>query len=232
MKRILCSMLIMLCCQYIPAQNTIASLVSSRKPESLLPDLQITKPTSDSIIINPPAALLTIPNFYVRRNKSVVELTWQPATEESKSVFIIQRKCNREWKTIAHVPCSSTSDDSMPSVYTYIDVNPYTGTTQYKIKEVVIDGNTRLSDVVKVSSERSQPFAAVYQQSTQKVRFTFKTESLRDIKVFTNKGQLLHEKNSITSKSFELPIHATGTLNLVAREQSTGAVAVKKIYIK
>ena len=235
MKTIILNMLFMLNYQHSYTQASLPSFASVRNSHIPFTDQSSIRSVNDSTIASQGIhsdIAFSIPTFYANRNKKVVELTWQPATEEGKSVFIIQKKLGTEWKTIAYVPCSSTSEDKMPSVYTYVDVNTSKQVTLYRIREEVDQGNTRPSEILSVPPERSHPFVAIYNPGTGKVRLSFKPDDVRDIKILTDKGQLVKEANQVRGKNIEIALHTAGTLNLVTREQSTGAVSVKKIYIK
>lgn len=233
MKTIIFCLLTMCFYMHATAQSSIAHFASSKKfidfTESKKVEHRLDK--IDNKAFNPPNAL-SIQTFYAKRSKKLIELTWQPPIDEGKSVFIVQKKTGSDWKTVAYVPCSSTSDGIAPSVYTFIDANPSKGLMQYKIHEVIDDENIRFSEIVSVEPEISHPFVAAYNSITGKIRLSFKTECIRDIKVLTDKGQLVKDVTGVFGKNVELTVLAAGTLNLLAREQETGAVTVEKIYIR
>ena len=233
MKKLLTALFILFIAHYSFSQSEVSLLTASHKVLSVLNQVKFDRSTEDSTAIHKTAATAdasAISTFYARRNKKNVELTWQPPTEESKSVFIVQRRSGGEWETIAYIPCSSTSNDQLPSVYTYIDVNTSKNETEYRVKEEIDHGNTRPSSELAVESERYNSFSA--SAGYGKVHLTFKTDDVRDIKIYNDKGQLVKETNQVSEKNVQIAVQASGTLHLLVREQSTGSIVAAEVYPK
>lgn len=232
MKKLLIALFILFIAEHSFAQSEIA--FASYKVSPFIPQLRFSQTVEDSSATGKTAeiqnASTTISAFYAKRNKKNVELTWQPPSDESKSVFLVQRKSGEEWETIAYIPCSSTSTDNLPSVYTYTDVNISKAETEYQVKEVVDHGNIRSSKVAEVMPEHTNSFTA--SAGYGKVRLTFKTDDVRDIKIFNSQGKLVKEANQVADKSFQLAVPASGELHLLVREQSTGAVSSAEVYTR
>ena len=190
-------MLVILASQHSYSQD----FASLRSTGALKFDLGATlAPADSSSASGGKEALNTIPAFYAKRSKKLVELTWQPATEESKSVFLIQRKSAKGWETIAYIPCSATSEDNVPSVYSYVDEYPSKSVTQYRIKEVIYHTIVRGSDIVPVDPEHHAAQISVG-YSGGKIRLTFRDDGLRDIKIFDEKGKLVQEATDVKGRT-------------------------------
>ena len=93
-------------------------------------------------------------SFTATAKSSSVELNWQTATEVNSYGFEIQRIRNEElgirnWEKIGFVQGSGNSNS--PKEYSFVDSNPATEKSFYRLKMIDIDGSFEYSDIVEVS---------------------------------------------------------------------------------
>ncbi|RYZ29830.1 MAG: T9SS type A sorting domain-containing protein [Chitinophagaceae bacterium] len=85
------------------------------------------------------------------RGKEVL-LEWKTAAEEKNKLFEIERSV--DGTSFSKIGSVLAANDGQPvHTYSYIDVQPATGTIHYRIKQVDVDGNFTYSKTVQVKSE-------------------------------------------------------------------------------
>ncbi|MFN3404258.1 MAG: T9SS type A sorting domain-containing protein [Cytophagaceae bacterium] len=82
---------------------------------------------------------------------SAVEVNWSTATEKSNEKFIVQKSTDlKNWKDIGQIAGAGNSNSVIN--YSYMDYEPVTGITYYRLIQVDYDGKSAKSEVVSVNT--------------------------------------------------------------------------------
>jgi Secretion system C-terminal sorting domain len=78
-----------------------------------------------------------------------IELTWQTASEKNNDHFDIERsRDGKNFSKIGQIKGHGTT--SQVQNYGYVDTNPFSGVNYYRLKQVDIDGQSKLSKTISV----------------------------------------------------------------------------------
>jgi len=89
-------------------------------------------------------------SFTVNKNGTTAILSWTTSSESNNSGFEILRSQNgSDWATLGFVAGAGTS--TIERMYTYTDPNPQKGVNYYRIRQVDLDGNAKLSEIRPVT---------------------------------------------------------------------------------
>lgn len=231
MKKIFLSFIIIFFVKGVFGQSDVAKLVAVKSPFTYSVAAYFSGIIEDSLAKHyVPSATSPVGNMttlFARRNKSGVEIVWQPAIKENKTVFVIEKKMPTGWKIIAYIPCSSYTDDLIPEAYSYIDVKPGTGVSDYRVTEKNEDGNIRNSQMVSLMTGHKPDMQA--RMSGTRLLLAFANDGEREIKVFDEKGQLLQDAKNIVGKKADIVVQSSSMLFVAAREVNTGLVSTTRI---
>lgn len=121
-------------------------------------DVTITGPASATALTGSSPSgfsVITLPVTFVsfvanRTANGTVELTWNTADEVNNSHFEIERSTNgAAWESIGTVAAGTSA---LSDSYMFADENAPVTTTQYRIRQVDIDGNYEYSKIVMVNA--------------------------------------------------------------------------------
>lgn len=121
-------------------------------------------------------------------NNNKVLLRWQTATELNNDRFEIERSADRShWETISTVKGNGTS--SAMHQYSHTDLQPHTGVSFYRLKQVDIDGTPTWSVIRSVSIEGSISLSAW--PNPVRDQLTVNASSVKDLRLYSQSGQQL-----------------------------------------
>lgn len=96
-------------------------------------------------------------SFQATKKDQDVKITWQTETEINSAYFIIQRSKNfTKWEDVMKIEAAGQSNAKIN--YKDFDVSPYKGTSYYRLKQVDLDGEFKLSknNAVKFEEEEEE----------------------------------------------------------------------------
>lgn len=173
-------------------------------------------PAGFSMVVLP----VTFESFTANRGHGTVELVWNTANEMNNGHFEVERSANgTDWQTIGNVAAGTSSLDNS---YSYMDEAAPAAQTQYRIRQVDLDGNFMYSKVVLVAG--TAPANATAQAT---IFASGKTVSIVPGEVSNNKilvrvitigGQVLQQQ------SFE---GNTGRIDMNVTTNTTGVYVVQ-----
>ena len=161
--------------------------------------------------------MVTLPvdfvSFSATRGEGTVELVWSTGNEVNNSHFEVERSANgSDWETIGNVAAGS---NAMADRYNYIDENAPAAQTQYRIRQVDLDGNDMYSKVelvgatAAVSAAQTTIFAS---GKTFSILLENGTRSRLIVRVITIGGQVLEPQSiEATTGRIDLPVPAATT---------------------
>jgi len=110
----------------------------------------------DTYIVELPAYGLTgvlpvaLEWFSATPQNNEVQLQWRTAGEINSDYFSVERAAeNKEWESITKV--SATNNAEQETAYYYIDENPISGSSYYRLKIVDLDGTIEYSEVEAIN---------------------------------------------------------------------------------
>lgn len=170
-----------------------------------------------------------------RNNSSSVSLTWQTSVESNNSGFALERNIDGNWDQFAFVPSQAPGGNSQSILsYSYNDQNSSTGITQYRIRQIDIDGQSKYSEVRAVRGEAQSGKTIVYPNpsSNGTVNVVFEdVNTVRDISLTDMNGRLLKSWKGVSNNNLQIDNLSPGfyALRIIVRE--TGEQTVEKIVI-
>jgi Secretion system C-terminal sorting domain len=172
----------------------------------------------------------------VRTSRTEVNLRWETATEDNNSGFLIWRNAgNNNWEAGSFVPSQAMGGNSNQLLtYTINDRNANKGITQYRIKQVDINGNAKLSEIRIVAGNEQQQEIIVFpnpsDNGSMTVLFQGTAES-RDIRLINGSGQIIQQWSGVSKNSLQIDNLQTGMFTLIATERGTGLSSSEKIIV-
>lgn len=128
--------------------------------------------------------------------KNEILLNWKTATEVNNYGFSVERYSNSKWSSIGFVAGHINSLE--PIVYSFKDANPLAGKTQYRLKQMDLDGSFKHSDIVEadlsVPSEFSldQNYPNPFNPSTS-ITYSLPVEGIAKLSVYNVIGELVKQ---------------------------------------
>ena len=181
---------------------------------------------------------VTFKSFHANRiNRTNVALKWETATELNNSGFAVQRNMGAGvWELITFIPTQATEgNSSVPLAYTFTDVaNSSKGVTQYRIKQVDIDGRARFSEVKAVRGYEQSGKIIVYPNPSTngRVNVVFDdAEGTRDVMLMDMSGRLLRQWKGVTGNLLQVDNLMQGMYSLKVINRDTGVQSIEKIVV-
>jgi len=128
--------------------------------------------------------------------KNEILLNWKTATEVNNYGFSVERYSNSKWSSIGFVAGHINSLE--PIVYSFKDSNPLAGKTQYRLKQMDLDGSFKYSDIVEadlsVPSEFSldQNYPNPFNPSTS-ITYSLPIDGIVKLSVYNVIGELVKQ---------------------------------------
>jgi hypothetical protein len=171
-----------------------------------------------------------------RNNASNVGLTWQTAQELNSSGFEIQRQVGSGgWQVVAFVPTQAVNGISGSLLnYSFNDVNNAKGITQYRLRAVDIDANSKFSEIRAVRGEGQAGKIIVYPNPSfdGKVKVVFEdVNGTRDVSLTDMSGRLVKQWTGVTNNNLQIDNITSGYYNLRVVIRETGEQSVEKIVV-
>ncbi len=186
-----------------------------------------------------PAGCIGLPvnfkSFTATRNRSNVLLKWETSTEIDNAGFTIQRNIGGTWVDIAYVPSQAPGGNSTATLtYTLNDLNPTRGITQYRVKQVDLDGKFALSDIRAVRGEGQIGKTIIFPNPTSNGNVTIVFEDAnvkRDVSIFDMTGKTIKQWRSVTNNNLQVENLLPGVYTVRILAVETGEQVVEKIVV-
>lgn len=171
-----------------------------------------------------------------RTSKTNVTLRWETMTEINNSGFAIQRNLgNNNWQTITFVPSQTTDGNSSSRLtYTYNDLNSFKGISQYRIKQVDLDGKSKLSDIRAVRGDGQSDNTIVYPVPSRdgRVNVVFnQEEGTWNVNLLDMNGRTVRQWKAVTGNTLKIENLRQGVYTLRIQNSATGSVSVEKLVV-
>lgn len=186
------------------------------------------------------AAGITLPvslkSFNAKRNGNAVSLTWETVTEISNTGFYIQRlNGNGGWETLGFVSTQATGGNSNSLLsYSYSDVNTFRGVSQYRLRQVDVNGAAKISEVRSVRSNDMATRVTLYPNpsNTGNINVVFDdAATLRDVYVSDMSGRVLKQWKGISNNNLLLENLNPGVYTVRIVDTQAGTQTTDKFVI-
>jgi len=146
-----------------------------------------------------PIELLTFNASNLDKN---VILSWTTTSEINNDFFTIERSLDAQsFEIIANLNGAGNSNSIID--YSFVDYNPYSGVSYYRLKQTDFDGGFTYSDMVAVNvlSENELTFTAYQRESDLYLHVITNIVGKAEVEVYDCAGQLLLSKVEIIEKN-------------------------------
>ena len=171
-----------------------------------------------------------------RNNHTNVQLKWETATELNNSGFNIERNTGKNsWVMVSFVPTQAQAGTtSFPLTYLFNDMNSNKGVTQYRIKQVDLDGKISFSSIQVVRGDVGNEKTFIYPNPSAdghvSVLFDEK-QGIRDITLTNMNGQIIKQWSGITNNLIQIDNLSNGMYYLKVIRRESGTQIVEKIIV-
>jgi len=222
-----------------PAAYIFPYPAGGREPRAFIVVFQTPQGCFDKISFPPQCSPVLPVKFSLftakRNNSSTVQIAWQTAFELNNSGFEVQRNINGNWETVAFVPTQASGGNSDELLdYSYTDMNGAKGISQYRIKQVDIDGKWEYSVVRAVRGEGVSIKTVIYPNPSfdGRVNVVFEeANGIRDIVLTDMSGRMIRNWTGVSNNNLTIDNLNPGMYALRITVRETGAQTVEKLVV-
>ncbi len=180
---------------------------------------------------------VTLRSFNATRNNSTVLLKWETAQEENSKGFDVQRKLsNGGWQTVGFIETKAANGNSSSVLsYDFTDLNNAKGISQYRLRQLDIDGKQSYSLIRAVRGEGQKGKTIVYPNpsSDGKVNVVFDDKDVsRDVSLMDMNGRTIKQWKKVMGNTLQIDNLVTGVYTLRIINTETNEQIVEKIVVK
>jgi hypothetical protein len=178
---------------------------------------------------------VTFGAFTATKSNSSVVLKWETLTEINNSGFAIERNTNgNTWEQIGFVHSATTDGNSTNDLnYQFTDVNTSKGISQYRIKQIDINGNFKYSEIRAVRTDDQPVKTTVFPNPSTdgKVTVLYSDASHRDITLFDMTGRAVKQWRAYSNNTLQIENLVPGMYNLRSINIENGSQSSEKIMV-
>ncbi len=180
---------------------------------------------------------VTFRSFTANRiNSSNALLQWETELEINNSGFAIERMMgNNKWIQVSFIPSAVLGGNSSSNLsYSFTDPNSNKGVTQYRIRQVDLDGRALFSDVKLVRGDVQKGKITLYPNPSAdgNVNIAFDNkEAIRDITVTDMFGRIVKQLRGNTGNTMRIENLLPGIYMVRVVERETGNQSIERITI-
>jgi hypothetical protein len=174
-------------------------------------------------------------SFTATRSKSSVILKWETSSEANNKGFDVERKTTGGWINVAYAASKAQNGNSASVLsYSVSDLNVESGISQYRIRQIDMDGVSKYSDVRTVRDEQQAAKVLVYPNpsSDSKVSVLFDAPGvLYNVELIDINGRVVKQWASVAN-NLAITDLTPGQYVLRAQNKSTLQISSEKIVIR
>ena len=198
--------------------------------------------TLSTPVIEPACAVLgalpvSLGSFTAARNNSTVLLKWETVSEENSRGFYIERNIgNNVWQTLGFVSTKAMNGNSSSLLnYEYSDINNAKGITQYRLRQIDINGKQAYSPVraVRAGGQKGKTIIYPNPSSDGKVNVVFAdVNAIRDVSLMDMNGRVMKQWKGVANNNIMIDNLTAGFYTIRIVDTETGEQTVEKIVVK
>lgn len=154
-----------------------------------------------TMVDNSVALPIELLSFNAERVNKEVDLFWSTAMEINNDYFSLERSADAiNFECLGHVDGAGNSQAQLN--YTYIDENPLTGVSYYRLKQTDFNGNYKYSNIVAVNIKEVE-IINIYPNpanTDSKVIINSPEDQQVDFVIISSDGKLVREKSALLNK--------------------------------
>lgn len=175
-------------------------------------------------------------SFDANRNRSNVDLKWVTEIETNNKGFFVERKLsNGGWEEITFVASKASNGNSnSPLTYDLTDFNNSKGISQYRLRQIDIDGKQGYSQIRAVRGDGQKSNTIIYPNPSGdgKVSIVFEgTNSTRDVSLMDVSGKTLKQWKGVTNNNIQIDNLNSGFYSVRIVNVETGEQVVEKFIV-
>ena len=174
-------------------------------------------------------------SFTAARNRSNVALKWETSSEQNSGGFMVERNIGGTWNDVSYVPSQAAGGNSSSTlVYTFSDVNTTKGISQYRIRQIDLDGKSKLSDIRAVRGEGSIGKTVIFPNPSNSGNLTLVFEDVnvkRDVSVIDMTGKIIKQWRNVSNNNLQVENLPSGIFSVRIYAPETGEQVVEKIVV-
>jgi hypothetical protein len=175
-------------------------------------------------------------SFDANRNKSNVDLKWVTEIEDNNKGFYVERMLsNGGWEQITFVASQASNGNSnSPLTYVLSDFNNTKGISEYRLRQVDIDGKETYSMIRSVRGEGQKSNTIIYPNPSGdgKVNIVFEgTNTIRDVSLMDVSGKTLKQWKGVTNNNIHIDNLNAGFYTVRIVNTETGEQLVEKFIV-
>jgi hypothetical protein len=163
---------------------------------------------------------IELTEFYAQPENSTIVLNWITATEINNNRFEIERsKDGVVFEKIGSESSKAQGGNSTSNlVYSFIDLNPYSGISYYRLKQIDHDGKFEYHSIISVDREESKNIKFVVFPNPNQGEFSVDFSGIENehevmIEMYSMDGKLAYSNQFISSST------VTNTVQIIPQEK-------------
>lgn len=211
-------------------------------PAKIVNPMYQFNPQHSGVFVDPSLIPVELESFWVTINGSEAALQWITATELNNSGFEVERSAdNINWDKIGFVQGNGSTTNK--TTYTFVDANPITGKSYYRLKQIDYDGTHSYSNIITaefyqiINYSIEQNYPNPFNPATI-IKYNLPEESSVQVKIFNAVGELVStlvdeiQTEGKYSKLFDASKLSSGVYFAVLNAASLSSNASKTEMIK
>ncbi|ANE52854.1 T9SS type A sorting domain-containing protein [Flavisolibacter tropicus] len=178
---------------------------------------------------------VSLKSFNAKRVNNNATLSWETASENNNKGFSVQRNSGNGWVDVSFVESKATGGNSSSLLtYEYSEANNQKGVTQYRLKQVDIDGKFKLSEIRSINGVNHAGKVMVYPNpsSDGSVNIIFDSErGNRDVLISDMGGRIIKQYRNVSASNLRVDQLSPGMYSLRITNQENGAQQIEKLVV-
>lgn len=176
-------------------------------------------------------------SFTAQRLKEQVRLDWSTATEQNNTGFFIERRNGEAaWTVQAFVPTAASGGNSESLLnYQWSERNTLPGVSQYRLRQVDLDGRAAYSDIKLVKGMQQEGLIQVFPNPTQdgSVHVVINGQNNPvDIQVVDMNGRIVRQVLNTPGNEIRISGLSSGIYTLRVRMRETSTIVSTKLMVQ
>jgi hypothetical protein len=179
---------------------------------------------------------IELTKFNAESKGNIVEVNWTTASEINNDYFSVERSTNgKEFEKIGKINGSGNSNTTLS--YNYIDNEPKSGISYYRLRQTDFDGATTISNIVAVNTNlNNNNSLTIFPNPSNGENINFRmvnsNSEISKIQIFDYSGRKVFESEFIDNFSLSNNLLSPGLYTVIANESGNLSTEILSIIRK